>query len=147
MAEEAAGGGIRRKLAGKQGARHQVVQPQRRRRALQRAPGRRAARGLRLAVGAAQIGGQPRRGAEHHRLRPAGQVGERDDGQVGTDHAVVTPPAAASARQGAERGGDDEHDEIGGMGLCGGLFGRRFGRHGTSSLTMGRSLPEARLMA
>ncbi len=100
MAKEAAGGRFRRDIAAQQGARHQRVQPQRRRRALQGAPGRRAAHHLCLAMGAPQVDGQPRRGAEYHRLRPAGQVGERHDRQIGTDHAVATPPAAASARPG-----------------------------------------------
>jgi hypothetical protein len=99
MPKEAAGDGIGRDLAAQQGARHQRVEPQGRGRTLQRAPGDGAARHLRVAMRAAQVQRQPRRGAEHHRLGAAGQVGKRQDGKVGTDHPASGSISAPRAQR------------------------------------------------
>ena len=96
-AEETAGRRIGRKFPAEQGPRYQRVEPQRRRRTLQRTPDRRAARRLQLAMRRAQAHRQPRRGAQHDGLRPAGQVGQRHRRQIGSNQGI-TPPAAASAR-------------------------------------------------
>ena len=74
--EKRAGHAGRRNLAAQQRRRGEVIEPLRRRRTLQRAPGRRAPRRLQFAVRLAQAGRQPRRDAQHRRLRPAGEVGQ-----------------------------------------------------------------------
>ena len=86
MTEEAARRRVRRNLAAEQRPRNQRIQHQRRRRTLQRAPRDGAARDLQVAMCATQVQGQPRRGAQHQRLRPAGQFDQRHEGQIGTDH-------------------------------------------------------------
>lgn len=97
--EEAARHACSRNLAAQQGGGREVVQPLRRRGALQRLPGERAARRLQFAMRPAQTARQPRRGAQHRRLRPAGQVCQRHMRQLWTDQGP-SPPAAASARRG-----------------------------------------------
>ena len=89
----------RRNFPAQQRRRSQVIEPHGRRRTLQRLPGHGAARHLQVAMGAAQVEGQSRRGAQHQRLRSAGQFGQLYSGQIGTDQEI-TLPAAASARPG-----------------------------------------------